>query len=116
MIRKSWAARLAAFAVLLGLMVQVTVGVPATIRMTQAVPICSAGHNATGEGVPDRLAHDHAHCLLCQAPAGPPLLAETPQIDPPAGYPAVPVQRVVARMFATGVVTGFLSRAPPFLA
>ena len=84
--------------------------------MAQAVPICGVAHDGGTTDTPDRPPHDHAHCLLCQANAGPPLLASATQVRPPSGYAFMAEVPADGRWFAAAVMTGFRSRAPPTLA
>ena len=109
--------RLAAFAVVAGVLVQAALGLPLTLRMAAFdVPVCSAAHPPRGSETPAVPAHDHAHCLLCQASTAPPLIPAVARLQPPRVIPAELASAAVSSQLAGRVTTGFSSRAPPSLA
>ncbi len=114
-VRNIWATRLAALAVLLAVLIQAALGLPVTLRMAAGtVPICGAPQAAHGNGTPAQTPHDHAHCLLCQASAAPPLAANAPPLPLPASAVWASPQHVATAEFGLRPAPiGFSSRAPP---
>ena len=103
--------------VLVGLLVQAAFGLPAALSMAaSAAPVCSTVHAAGATGGPALPAHDHAHCPLCQAGAGPPLAASAVPVPLPLpAHWSAPEQGVV-HLVLRRATTAYSSRAPPALA
>lgn len=103
--------------VLAGMLMQAAFGLPPAIRMAAFdAPICGVPHAPGETDRPAPATHDHAHCVLCQAGAGPPLAEAATGVPLPPALHATAPEPAVMPLALRPPVTGYASRAPPALA